>query len=171
MRMTMNPILRPTLRGLVLALAVTATVQPSRPSRSLRLRRHQDGNTVSFILNQNAQGLVVLRDGANPVYPGTTAGTLSFDMTGYTSYQIIVTGNTARSGPSMCPTRHDTNFEYPFGVSINKNPASTNFGKVYVSNPGSARPVSAALLSTASTWCRRMVWTLVFETGGVGWTG
>ncbi|HPY29294.1 MAG TPA: Calx-beta domain-containing protein [Verrucomicrobiota bacterium] len=102
----------------------------------------RNGNTVTFILNHDAEGLVVLRDGGNPVYPGTAAGELSFDMTGYTSYQIIVTGNTAVGWAQYVPDGNDRNIEYPFGVSINKNPASPNFGKVYVS---SARVGTTAL--------------------------
>ena len=96
----------------------------------------RNGNTVTFILNQDAEGLVVLRDGGNPVYPGTTAGELSFDMTGYTSYQIIVTGNTAAAWTKYIPNGYDRSFYIPLGVSIDKNPASPNFGKVYVSNAG-----------------------------------
>ena len=133
MRNMNSPSLRPTLRGLVLALAVTALSSQVARAVPYASGVTKSGSTVSFILNQNAQGLVVLRDGANPVYPGTAAGPLSFDMTGYTSYQIIVTGNTAKAWSQYIPDGTDRNFEYAFGVSINKNPASTNFGKVYVS--------------------------------------
>jgi hypothetical protein len=117
-----------------LALAVTGLtgfVAQATPYASSVTR---SGNAVSFVLNQNAAGLVVLRDGANPVYPGTNAGPLSFDMTGYASYQIIVTGNTAAGWSQYIPDGADRNFYYPPGVSINKNPASTNFGKIYIVN-------------------------------------
>ncbi len=103
----------------------------------------KNGNTVSFVLNHPAAGITVLRDGGNPVTPAldaTTAGTKSFDMTGFSTYSIIVTGNTARGWAQYVPDGTDRNFWHPDSVAINKNPASTNFGKVYVANNNLATP-------------------------------
>jgi len=129
-------LIRPALRGLVLALAVTALSSYVARAVPYASQVVQSGNTVTFILNQAAEGMTVLRDGANPVTPTpgpATPGPQSFDMTGYSTYSIIVTGNTAAAWTQFIPDGTDSNFEYPRGVSINKNPASTNFGKVYVS--------------------------------------
>ncbi|HVM51319.1 MAG TPA: hypothetical protein VMU04_25035 [Candidatus Acidoferrum sp.] len=125
---------RPCLRGLVLALAATALSSYVTLGVPYASQITRSGNTVSFVLNQNAQGLVVLRNGANPTYPGTNAGPLSFDMTGFTTYSIIVTGSTVVGWSQYVPDGWDRNFWYPSSVSINKNPASTNFGKVYICN-------------------------------------
>ena len=127
-------LIRPTVRGLVLALAVTALSSYVARAVPYASQVTKSGNTVTFVLNQSAQGLVVLRDGANPVYPGTTAGPLSFDMTGHTTWSIIVTGSTTVGWSQYIPDATDRNFWYPSSASINKNPASTNFGKVYILN-------------------------------------
>jgi len=133
-----------------------------------------NNNSVSFILNQEAQGLVVLRDGANPVYPGTAPGQHSFDMTGFTNFSIIVTGNTAKAWTKFVPDGTDRSFYLPRGVAINKNPASPNFGKVYVSESRGGQ--------TANTTYGRMTADGIYVlradgtaesgpyTGGVDWT-
>ncbi len=131
---------RPGLFCLALVLAaslLTTYVSMAIPYASQVV---SNNNQVTFVLNQDAQGLVVLRDGANPVYPGATAGQHSFDMTGYTSYSIIVTGNTAKAWTQFIPDGTDRNFYYPNSVAVNKNPASTNFGKVYISNNNKVVP-------------------------------
>lgn len=132
-----------------------------------------NNNTVTFILNQNAQGLVVLRDGGNPVYPGTNAGQLSFDMTGYTSFQIIVTGNTTKAWTQFIPDGTDRNFYFANSVAINKNPKSANFGQIYIANNS---------LGTAKTGAGRTTPDGIYllrpdgvaisgpNTGGVDWT-
>jgi hypothetical protein len=170
MKMTRTPLIRPTLRWLVLALAVTAlsgfVVRGTPYAASVT----KSGNTVSFVLNQNAAGLVVLRNGANPVYPGTTAGTLSFDMTGYTSYQIIVTGNTATGWSQYIPDGTSNNFYLAYGVAINKNPASTNFGKVYVAEAQGGTTGAGRTTTSGIYWLGANGADLGFHTGGVNWT-
>jgi hypothetical protein len=171
MKMTKHPIIRPTLRGLVLALAATALSSYVAQATPYASQVTKSGNTVSFVLNQNAQGLVVLRNGANPVSPGTTAGVLSFDMTGYTSYQIIVTGNTTVGWTQLAADGTDRNFEYPFGVAINKNPSSTNFGRVYVSNARVGTTGLGRACSDGIYVLRADGAAVTFATGGKTWTG
>lgn len=158
--------------GLALALALgilsTATVSHAVPYASGVTR---SGNTVTFILNHDAQGLVVLRNGGNPVYPGTTAGTLSFDMTGYTSYQIIVTGNTTKAWTQYVLDQTSTSFERPFGVSVNKNPSSTNFGKVYVSQATALTTLFGRACSDGIYMLRADGVDAGFSAGGRSWTG
>jgi hypothetical protein len=159
-----------TLRGLALVLAATALSSQVARAVPYASGIAKNGNTVTFVLNQDAQGLVVLRNGGNPVYPGTTAGTLSFDMTGYTSYQIIVTGNTAKAWSQYVPDGTDRNFEYAFGVAINKNPASTNFGKVYVSQSRDGTTGAGRFTKSGVYVVRADGLALGFVTGGVDWT-
>jgi hypothetical protein len=159
-----------TLRGLVLALAVTALSSQVARAVPYASGVTKNGNTVTFVLNQDAQGLVVLRNGGNPVYPGTTAGTLSFDMTGYTSYQIIVTGNTAKAWSQYVPDGADRNFEYAFGVSINNNPASSEFGKAYVSQSRDGTTGAGRFTKSGIYVVRADGVALGFATGGVDWT-
>lgn len=61
------------------------SLQLDRPCRPVyTVVKH--GNTVSYILNQNAASVEVLRNGGNALYPGTNAGACNFDMTGYTTF-------------------------------------------------------------------------------------
>ncbi len=172
MKMTNQSLVRPTVLGLVLALAVT--VLSSFVARAVPYATEvvKTGNTVTYILNQNAASVEVLRNGGNALYPGTNAGTYNFDMTGFTTFQIKVTGNDAPGWVKyVTDDANVTGFEYPFGVAVNKNPWSVNFGKVYVSN---AR-VGTTLLGRA---CSDGIYMLHadgsdagFATGGQSWTG
>ena len=170
MKNTTNSIIRPTLHGLVLALAVIALSSYVARATPYASGVTKNGNTVSFVLNQNAAGLVVLRNGANPVYPGTTAGTLSFDMTGYASYQIIVTGNTATGWSQYVPDGTSNNFYLAYGVAINKNPASTNFGKAYIGEAQGGTTGAGRTTTSGIYWLGANGADLGFYTGGVNWT-
>ena len=163
------------LRRLAVGLAacsLTGSVALATPYAS-SVVSNAANSQVTFVLNQDAQGLVVLRDGANPVYPGTTAGTHSFDMTGYASYQIIVTGNTAKAWTQFIPDGQDRNFWFPNSVAINKNPASTNFGKVYVGNNWNGTGLTGGGRSTPDgIYVLRADGVAISgpHTGGVDWT-
>jgi autotransporter-associated beta strand protein len=131
-----------------------------------------NNNTVTFILNQNAQAVEVVRNpGGSTVYPGTTAGQLSFDMTGYTSYQIIVSNNVTKSWQQYVADGPDRNFYTPIGVSIDKNPASPNFGKVFVSNATTATTGAGRNTPEGIYVLRADGTALSFGTGGVTWGG
>jgi len=173
MKMTNTSLVRPTLVGLVLALAVSllsSFVAQAVPYASGITR---NGDTVSFILNHDAQGLTVLRDGIplTPAIPAT-AGEHSFDMAGFTAYSIIVTGNTATAWVQFPQgDGNDRNFEYPYSVSINKNPKSANFGKVYISN-GRANPTAnGRAMSDGIYMLRADGADAGFSNGGQSWSG
>ncbi|MBN1514518.1 MAG: hypothetical protein JXB13_21055, partial [Phycisphaerae bacterium] len=57
----------------------------------------QSGNTVNFVLNQDATNAWVEFDGGAASLPlgALTKGNHSFDMSGYSSYQIKVLGQSA----------------------------------------------------------------------------
>ena len=72
---TMKPILtRPTLRGWLLALAALALSSLIVHAVPYATEVVKNGNTVSYILNQNAASVEVLRNGGNALHPGTNAG-------------------------------------------------------------------------------------------------
>jgi len=135
MKMTKSSLIRPALRGLVLALAVTALssfVARAVPYAS-GIVSNDATHQVSFILNQDAQSVVVLRDGGNAVSPGTTKGQHSFDMTGYTTFQIIVSNNVAQgwtqfSSDSLTQSKYYS----PRGVCVDTNPKRSTFGQIIV---------------------------------------
>jgi hypothetical protein len=131
----------------------------------------RNGNTVSFVLNQNAASVEVLRNGANAIHPGTTAGAYSFDMSGFSTYEIKVTGNDAPGWTKFVPDQTSTSFEYPYGVSINKIPSSTNFGNVYVSQGRTAATVFGRTTSDGIYVLRADGSEAGFSTAGVDWTG
>ncbi len=161
-----------SLRCLIIALSFTLMVAKTwgTPYASGVTR---SGDTVSFVLNQEAASVTVLRDGGNPVSLATTPGTHNFDMSGYTSYQIIVTGNTSRGWTQYVPDGTDRNYWYPTSVAINKNPASTNFGKVYIVNNWNGSGTTGAGRTTPDgIYVLRADGVAVGGpyTGGVDWT-
>ncbi|HNW06858.1 MAG TPA: Calx-beta domain-containing protein [Verrucomicrobiota bacterium] len=169
---TMKPILtRPTLRGWLLALAALALSSLIVHAVPYATEVVKNGNTVSYILNQNAASVEVLRNGGNALYPGTNAGAYNFDMTGYTTFQIKVIGNDAPGWVQYVPDNKDvTGFEYPYGVSVNKNPQSPNFGKVYVSNSRVGTTGLGRSCTTAIYMLHADGSDAGFSDGGVYWT-
>ena len=61
--MTKSSLIRPTLRGLVLALAVTALSSFVARAIPYASQVSKSGDTVTFVLNHAAQGLTVLTNG------------------------------------------------------------------------------------------------------------
>ncbi len=103
--------------------------------------RNTSGSTWEFVLNQDATNVSVTRNGGNVVNLGAmTAGRHTFDMTGFSSFDIKVS-NTAASAwtwTNDTPGLFD-DFERPTGLAVNSNPQNLAFfGTVYVnnSNPG-----------------------------------
>ncbi|NLX21530.1 MAG: PEP-CTERM sorting domain-containing protein [Phycisphaerae bacterium] len=96
----------------------------------------QSGNTVGFVLNENATNVWVELDGgaATQSLGALAKGSHSFDMTGYSSYQIKVLG-TAAAGWTQYSNDGDNTSKYysPKGVTVDRNPLSPNFGRIYVS--------------------------------------
>ena len=97
--------------------------------------RNTGGNAWEFVLNDNADAVTVLRDGGNPVSLGTTAGRLSFDMTGFSTFEIQVS-KAAATGWSEFNGGANlfADFEQPTGMAVNSIPTSPYFGTVYVNN-------------------------------------
>lgn len=94
------------------------------------------GDDVSFILNQNAASVQAILDGgAQTLNLSTTAGSINFNMAGYSTFQIKVqSGDLGTGWTQFMADGYDRSIYTPNGISIDKNPASANFGKAFVSN-------------------------------------
>jgi hypothetical protein len=127
---------------MAMGLAPNATASPYASGVT------NSGNTFSFVLNENADNVTILRDGGNALNLGPQSkGTLNFDMTGFTNYSINVTklsgaGFTTPSGPLVGTPNQisdDNNplmsYNAPRGLVVNSNPANgALFGRIYVAN-------------------------------------
>lgn len=98
------------------------------------------GASSSFVLNEDGANVQVVFDGgATVVDMGTLGkGTHTFDATLGSSYQIKVSKSAAVGWTQISTDATSTSFYAPCGLSVNKNPASPNFGKIYVSETQTA---------------------------------
>ena len=101
-----------------------------------------NGGTVQFILNEDADSLyVVFNDGTtNTLSP--TKGAHSFSLGVNTSYSIYAFKIGAHAFTQISDDASNyVSFYYPRGVAVNQNPQRPNFGRVYVVNsaPGTGR--------------------------------
>ena len=138
MRKMNTLLIRPTLRGLVLALAVTAL--SSYVARAVPYASCITNNTgsVSFYLNENADDVKIVFDGGGvgktndlgAKTKGLQAG--AFSMTGHTSYQIQV----MRNAPvGWVLSSSDSNlmcvFNSPRGVAVSQVSSNlSSFGRI-----------------------------------------
>ncbi len=130
------------------------------------------GDDVSFLLNQNAFSVQAILDGgAQTLNLSTTAGTISFNMAGYSTYQIKVSSYGGSGWSQYIADGFDRNFYTPTGVSIDKNPASANFGKVFVSNATTATTGAGRNTPEGIYALRANGAAAGFGTGGVTWGG
>jgi len=95
----------------------------------------ESGGTVSFYLNESADKVEVVFSGPSSTTSLVTLGpgVYSFPRGGAASYEIQVTKSTA---PLWTQISSDANtllqYYAPVSLSVNRNPASTNFGRIYV---------------------------------------
>jgi hypothetical protein len=107
--------------------------------------RNTTGTTWEFVLNESADAVTVLRDGANPVNLGAIgAGRHTFDMSVFSTFEIQVNKN----APSTWTTIHGSgnpysNFTLPTGLAVNTNPSDlAYFGTVYVGHGNTSTTVA-----------------------------
>ena len=98
--------------------------------------RDLGGNMREFVLNESADTVTVLRDGANPVNLGAiAAGRQTFDMTGFSTFSIEVSKNAPTAWTEISSASNlFTSFHRPTGLAVNTDPASAYFGTIYVGN-------------------------------------
>ena len=125
-----------TRSNAVLALALTVGVATTALAVPYASQVRDTGSNVwEFVLNEAADEVTVLRDGANPLALGTSAGRLTFDMTGFSTFEIQVSKSAAvgwaefNGGANLF-----ADFEQPAGLAVNSIPSSPYFGTVYVNN-------------------------------------
>lgn len=107
--------------------------------------RNTTGSTWEFVLNEAADNVTVMRNGGNAVNLGAlTPGRYTFDMTGFSNFDIKVGKNAAAGWTSISGTGNPfTNFTMPSGLAINKNASDlAYFGTVYVGNANPAATVA-----------------------------
>ncbi|MEX2169272.1 MAG: hypothetical protein WD851_08175 [Pirellulales bacterium] len=97
--------------------------------------RNTAGTTWEFVLNDVADAVTVLRDGGNALTLGTTAGRYTFDMAGFSDFEIQVS-KSAATGYSEIGAGENfyADFERPTGMAVNNIPSSPFFGTIYVNN-------------------------------------
>jgi PEP-CTERM motif len=103
--------------------------------------RNTSGSSWEFVLNEAADAVTVLRNGANPVNLGAlAAGRHTFDMTGFSTFDIQVQKSAPAGWTSITdPTNPFDDFTIPSGVIVNKSPSNlAYFGTVYVSQAATA---------------------------------
>jgi hypothetical protein len=118
--------------------ALTGTTAKAVPYASAV--RNTGGSMWEFVLNEDADSVRILRDGGSEILINNAPlGRHSFDMTGFSDFQIEVS-NSAAQGWQMISdiTNPFTNFERPSGLVVNTNPGSQYFGTVYVNNSNTA---------------------------------
>ncbi len=132
-------LIRPTLRGLVLALAVTAlSSQVVHATPYASSITNLGSGTIQFYLNEGGGNVTIkFEDGStNANYNGITTGTnlasgaYTFSLGAHTSYTISV----YKLGAGV-PTLINSSIGFtPRGVDVNKNTTSPYFGRVYASS-------------------------------------
>jgi len=106
--------------------------------------RNTSGNTWEFVLNEAADNVTVLRNGANPVnFTAPAPGRYTFDMTGFSGFDINVNKNAPTAWTAISDAANPyTQFTQPDSVAVNKTPNSPFFGGVYVANANPATTAS-----------------------------
>ncbi len=126
-----------TLLACVAAAAVVSVAGPAMAVPYASSVTSDGGTGFNFILNEPADLVTVTRDGANPVtFPAAAAGTHNFDMNTFSTYEITVTHSAAAGWAESSTSLNNPflDFQRPQSIAINKNPASSNFGRVYIAN-------------------------------------
>jgi hypothetical protein len=98
--------------------------------------RNTGGSNWEFVLNEAADNVTILRNGGNALNLGAQAvGRHTFDMTGFTTFDIKVSKSAATAWTDISSSANlFTNFEQPSDVIVNTNAASPYFGTIYVNN-------------------------------------
>lgn len=97
------------------------------------------GGDYGFVLNQDSPSVIVNLDGGGTIDLGALPrGLHMFNIGAATGFDISVVSSEAAGWNQYIPDGVSTNFYSPLGVSIDKNPASPNFGKAFISESRTA---------------------------------
>src|SRR5438270_12176312 len=88
--------------------------------------RNTSGNTWEFVLNEAADNVTVLRNGANPVnLGGLAAGRYTFDMSGFSTFDVKVAKNAPVAWTAISSSSNvATMFRVGNDVITNNNPSN-----------------------------------------------
>ncbi len=144
---------RPILRGLVSALAVAALSSQVAQANPYASGIKNNAGTISFILNEAADDVSVSFPQNNTTNDlGALAqGTQSFVL-GPGTNNYVITVKKIGSGQSSLisvDTNKWVNFWGPRGVTVNRNPKSGNFGRVYTVNASAGHQPLGGVTATA----------------------
>ena len=129
------------------------------------------GGMYSFVLNQDADSVVVDRWGDTSLNLGAlTRGTHTFSVGSGTGFDIGVGSSAAVGWSQYIPDDTLTSFYSPVGVSINKDPASPNFGKIYVSESYTATTGFGRSVTSGIYVLNADASDAGWADGGVDWT-
>jgi hypothetical protein len=118
----------------------------------------ESGGNVRFILNENADNVVVLRDGVATSLGAQNKGSITFARNAATNYSIVAVKN---SGPGwmfdagggaatpllISDDSHLFQFERVNGLAVNRNPANTTFGRIYAAHARDTSTVTGRFLT------------------------
>ncbi|UCG17021.1 MAG: hypothetical protein JSV19_03090 [Phycisphaerales bacterium] len=92
------------------------------------------GGDYSFVLNQDAGSVFILRTGDTPLLLGAlTKGSHTFNIGSGSAFQIVVSNSEAPGWAQFSDDNDNTSKYYtPRGVAVNQNAASPYFGWIYV---------------------------------------
>ncbi|MFQ5806219.1 MAG: hypothetical protein ACE5I3_07205 [Phycisphaerae bacterium] len=129
------------------------------------------GGNYSFILNQDAVWVRIDRQGDTSLPLGALPrGTHTFNLGSGTGFDIRVFNSEPLGWNQYIPDDTLTSFYSPCGVSINKNPASANFGKVYISETRTATTGFGRSVTSGIYMLNADASDAGWANGGVDWT-
>jgi hypothetical protein len=151
-----TPLIRPTLLGLVLALAVTALSSFVAQAHPYASGITNTGGTISFILNETADTVGVYfpdNNSTNFLGANLTKGVHSFTLGPGTNHYVITAAKVGSGSVSQISvdTNRFLNFWGPRGVAVNRSPKTGNFGRIYVVNASPGTQPLGGLYATNGT--------------------
>ncbi len=160
---------------LIALVAIVATAPAAFAIAYASGVKNTGGNSYEFTLNEDAANVTVIRDGEADLALGALPrGTHAFMASG--AFIIEVSTAAVAGGGTWVQTSVDgvdNSYFYPRGIGINKNPASENFGDVYIANGIAGTTVVGAGRFTDDGFYRMdaAMNNQTFGNAGVTWTG
>jgi hypothetical protein len=138
----------------------------------------QSGNEVSFILNQDADSVAVILSGAPNLNLGPLSkGAHTFNTGGAVGFEIQVAKSEAAGWTQISEdTLAQSKYYSPKGVTVNRNPTSVNFGRIYVSEglggavAAGGRATTDGLYVMGADQSDILLQGDVAASGGIDWT-
>jgi hypothetical protein len=128
------------------------------------------GGTYSFVLNQAADNVTILRPGDTTLNLGPLpAGTHTFSVGAASGFRIYVSSSTPVGWTRISPENMDTSFYGPRGVSVNRIPGHPEFGSIYVSNAVAGTTAFGRPTQDGIYKLKADATDAGFYTGGVDW--